>query len=252
VVDSAGTLTVDDAARIGGDLAFSSGQTVLDGAVAGDVLGGTASYQRNGEIGGAEQVAVQEERAPRAVDRVWAAVRRWVSLVLVAALLLWLVAAVVRRSHEVARARPLPAVGVGLLSIVAVPVVLLVVLVVAIIVVVVLALASLGQLAGFVMGATLIAITAAGLVFLFAATFVAHIIVALLLGGLIQQPRGRRDQLVAIALGALVLVTLFEVPVAGPLLEFASVLLGLGALVLSSWERRSAGTLPEPTTRSAT
>jgi cytoskeletal protein CcmA (bactofilin family) len=252
VVIGTGTLTVDDAARIDGDLAFSTSQVVLNGAVAGDVLGGTADYQRNGEVGGTEQVAVEERRAPRAVDRVWTAVRRWVSLVLVAALLLWLVPGVVRRGHETARARALPAMGVGLLSLVAVPVGLVVALLVVIVVVTVLALASLGQLAGFVMVSALILMMAAIVVFLFAVMFVAHVIVGLLIGGLIQQPRGRRDQLVAIAIGALVLVTLYALPVAGPLLELAAVVLGVGALMLASWDRRTAGTLREPTTRSTT
>jgi cytoskeletal protein CcmA (bactofilin family) len=252
VVVGTGTLTVDDAARIDGDLAFSTGQTVLDGVVGGDVLGGTADYVRNGEIAGTEQVAVEERRAPRAVDRLWTAVRRWVSLVLVAALLLWLVPGVVRRSSETARSRALPALGVGLLSLVAVPVGLVVALLAVIVVVTVLALASLGQLAGFVMVSALLLMMAAVVVLLFAVMLVAHVIVGLLIGGLIQQPRGRRDQLVAIAVGALVLVTLYAIPVAGPLLELATVLLGIGALVLASWDRRSAGTLREPTTRSTT
>ena len=252
VVVASGTLTVDQAARIDGDLAFSTGGTVLAGTVGGDVLGGTREYRSAGQVGGTEQVAVEERRAPTAADRIWAAVRRWVSLVLVAALLLWLVPAMVRRSHETARARPLPAVGVGLLSLVGVPLVIIAALVVVILVVILLALASLGQLAGFLLVGGIVVLTAAGLLFAFAAVFVAHVVVGLLIGGLVREPRGRREELVAIAIGALVLVTLVALPVVGPLVGFLVVVLGLGALALASWERRSAGTLPPPTTRSTT
>jgi cytoskeletal protein CcmA (bactofilin family) len=252
LIVGAGTLTVDDAARIDGDLAFSTGQTTLNGTVGGDVLGTTGGYEAGGQVGGAQNVAVAERRAPTALDRVWAAVRHWVSVVLVATLLLWLVPAAVRRSHDTARTQALPAAGVGLLTLVGVPVALVVALVVVILAVIVLALVALGQLAGFVLATGFVVIMAAAVVFAFAAVFVAEVIVSLLIGGLMRQPRGRRDQLVAIAVGALVLVALFAVPRVGPLVEFAVVVLGLGALVLASWRTRSEGRLQSPTTRSET
>lgn len=244
LVVATGALTVDDSAVVDGDLSFSTGQTVINGVVGGDVLGATDNYDMAGQVSGAQDVAVTERRAPTTADHIWSAVRRWVSLVLVAALLLWLVPAVLRRSHEAARTRALPAAGAGLLSLVGVPVVLIVALVMVILAGLVLALVALGQLSTIVLATGIIVVTAGTVVFAFALLFVAQVIVGLLIGGLIQQPRGRRDQLVAVAVGTLVLVALFAVPWVGPLAEFAVVVLGLGALVLAWWQTRTRGSMP--------
>jgi hypothetical protein len=158
--------------------------------------------------------------------------------VLVAGLLLWLVPAVISRSHETARTEALPAAGVGAVGVVAVPLGLMLAVVVTVLVAVLLSLFALGQLAGTVVAVGLVTVAAATIGFVVLVLFIAQVIVSLLIGGLIQQPQGRRGQLVAIAIGAIPLVVLSVVPVVGGLLQFVVVILGLGALILALWRMR--------------
>jgi len=98
---------------------FSGGQMTLDGRVDGDVLGSSGNYSRNGSIGGTEKVTSGRPEAaapPTAGDRVLGAVRRYLAILLVGALLLWLAPRLLRSSAGQARARPLPSLGVGALG----------------------------------------------------------------------------------------------------------------------------------------
>jgi hypothetical protein len=248
LVAATGTLTVDDTGEIGRDVIFSSGQTTVAGTVGGNVLGATGDYDMSGQVRGSEDVTVTERREPTAAQRFWSGVQRWVSLVLVAALLLWLVPAVIRRGHDTARSQALPAAGAGVVGLVAVPLVLTLALILAILVAVLFGVFGLGDLAGIVAVTGLVAVAAGGVGFAILTLFVAQVIVSLLIGGLIQQPRGRRGQLVAIAIGALPLVALSAVPVVGGLIQFVVVCLGLGAVILALWRmrRRTPGQPPEP------
>jgi hypothetical protein len=238
LVVGTGTLAVESPAEISGDIVFSSGQTVVDGTVGGNVLGSTGEYDAAGQVGGTEDVTIAERGVPTVTQRIWSAVRRWVSLVLVAALLLWLVPAVVRRSHDTVRADALPAAGAGIVGVVAIPLALALGVIVTILVAVALGVVALGQLAGTVLATGLITVAAGAMVFVFLVLFVAQVIVSLLIGGLIQQPQGRRGQLVAAAIGALPLVVLFALPVVGGVIQFVVVVLGLGALILALWHMR--------------
>jgi hypothetical protein len=93
VVLGAGQATVDSGAQIGGDLIFGAGRVQMDGAVAGSVLGSAGNYTRGGSVSGSERVNVQqpeEQQEPTLVDRVVDALRRYVSLIVIGVLLLWL------------------------------------------------------------------------------------------------------------------------------------------------------------------
>lgn len=250
LVVATGTLTIANGSRIGEDVVFTTGATVLDGTVDGAVLGGTSDYRNNGSVAGTERVTIQEaEPAPGPLDRVWSAVRRWVSLVVVGALLVLVVPAVLARTRVVARQRPLPSLGVGQLALIGVPLVVLVGLFVVAVVAAALGLGALTQLAAAVMATGLVVAAALAMVFVLLVGFVAQVIVSLIVGRIVITPRARGDQLVAIALGALVLVIVFAIPVLGGLLQYATVLLGLGALVLairSSNEPAASDTEPVP------
>lgn len=248
VVAAAGILTVARPAEVAGDLAFSAGQTVVDGAVGGAVAGSTRDYTAGGQIGGTEDVEVTQRREPTVVERIWSAVRGWVSLVLVAALLLWLAPGLLQRSEERLRTRPLPALGAGAAGVVGVPVVLVLAVVVTVLAAVAVGLVALNQLAGTVLATGLIIVAAATATFVFFVVFVAQVIVSLALGGLLQRPHGRRDQLVAVAAGAIVLMLAFSLPVVGGALRLLSVVVGLGAAILAAWHARSSAVASQPDT----
>ena len=238
LVAATGTLTIDGPGEIAGDVIFSSGQTSVAGTVGGSVLGSTGNYDVSGQVQGSEDVTVAERRPPTVAQRIWSVVQRWVSLVLVAALLLWLVPAMIRRSHDTARSQALPAAGVGVVGLFAIPLALTLALVLIVLVAVLFGVFQLGQLAGIVAAAGFVTVAAGAVAFAVLVVFVAQVIVGLLIGGLIQQPRGRRGQLVAIAIGALPLVVLSALPVVGGVVEFVVVCLGLGAVLLALWRMR--------------
>jgi cytoskeletal protein CcmA (bactofilin family) len=234
---AAGQATVAPGARVGGDLIFGTGRMQQDGEVAGSVLGSTGSYTGGGEVGGSERVNLQqpeEAPAPTLADRALDVLRRYVSILVVGALLLWLASRLLRGAADAARERALLSLGVGLLGFIGVIVALVLLLLVTVLVAVVLGLVGLGSLTGMtVFGGLLVA---AFVVFLFVlvVAFAAQATVGLALGRLLLrgQDRSYLARLGALALGVLVVVLVAAIPVVGGFLEALVVLLGLGALLL--------------------
>jgi cytoskeletal protein CcmA (bactofilin family) len=238
-----GQATVASGAQIGGDLIFGAGRMQMDGAVAGSVLGSTGNYTRGGSVGGSERVNVgqpEEEQEPTLADRTLDALRRYVSILVIGVLLLWLLPRVIRGAADAARGRPLVSFGVGILGFIAVIVLLVAVILVTVLVAIALGLLGLGSLTGVtVFGGILVA---AIIVFLFvlAVAFAAQATVGLALGRLLFRDEGRSflGGLGALALGVLVVVLVAAIPVAGGWLEALLVLLGLGALLMARPGRR--------------
>ena len=150
-------------------------------------------------------------------DRTLDALRRYVSVLAVGVLLLWLLPRLLRGAAAQARGRPVLGVGVGLLGFVGVIVALVLVMLVTVLVAVVLGLLGLGSLTGMtVYGGVLVA---AIIVFAFvlAVAFAAQATVGLALGRLLVRSDGRSflGGLGALALGVLVVVLVAAIPVAG-------------------------------------
>jgi cytoskeletal protein CcmA (bactofilin family) len=251
LVIAAGQATVASGAQIGGDLIFGAGRVTMDGAVAGSVLGSTGNYTRGGSVGGSERVSVQEpeeRREPTLADRLLGGLRRYVSLLVVGALLLWLLPRMLRGAAEAARGRSLVSLGVGVLGFIGVIVGLVLVILATVLVAVVLGLLGLGSLTGVtVFGGILVA---AIIVFLFvlAVAFAAQATVGLALGRLLIRSDGRSflGWFGALALGLLVVVVVTSIPVVGGFLNALVVLLGLGALVLAMRRGRERELAAQP------
>ncbi len=234
---AAGQGTVERGARIGGDLVFGAGRMQMDATVAGSVLGSAGNYTEGGSVGGSERVNVgqpQERAEPTLADRALDALRRYVSVLVVGVLLLWLLPRLLGGAAEAARGRPLVSFGVGVLGFVGVIVALVLLVLVTVLVAIVLSLVGLGSLSGVtVFGGILLA---AIVVFLFilAVAFAAQATVGLALGRLLLRGRERTfpSRLGALALGVLVVVLVAAIPVVGGWLSVLLVLLGLGALLL--------------------
>ena len=89
----AGQATVTSSAQVGQDLVFGAGQMTLDGDVTGSVLATTANYTKQGTVGGTENVTVAEqveEAEPTVPSRLVDGLQRWIGVLAVAALALWL------------------------------------------------------------------------------------------------------------------------------------------------------------------
>jgi len=243
VLLGAGQVTVASGARIGGDLIFGAGRMQMDGTVAGNVLGSTGNYTKGGSVTGTERVNIQQPEAapePTLADRAVDVLRRYVSVLVIGVLLLWLVPRVLRGAAEVARGRALLSLGVGILGFIAVIVVVVLLVLVTVLVAIVLGLLGLGSLTGVTVVGGLLVAAVIAFVFVLAVVFAAPATVGLALGRLLLRTGGRSfgSWLGALALGVLVVVLVASIPVAGGFLEALVVLLGLGALLLTARARR--------------
>ena len=238
VLLGAGQATVASGSQIGGDLIFASGRMEMNGAVAGSVLGSTGNYTRGGSVGDSERVNLaepsREEREPTVADRVVDAVRRYVSILVIGVLLLWLLPRLFRGAADSARRRPLPSLGVGVLGFIGVIVGLILLLLVTVLVAVVLGLLGLGSLTGITLFAGLLVAAMVVFLLVLAVGFAAQAVVGLALARLVLRGDGRSflASLGALALGVLVVILVAAIPVIGGWLEALMVLLGVGALVL--------------------
>ena len=237
----AGQATVTSSAQVGQDLMFGAGQMTLDGDVTGSVLGTTANYTKQGTVGGTENVTVAEqveEAEPTVTSRLVDGLQRWIGVLAVAALALWLLPRILRGTADSVQRRPLPSLGFGVLGIIGLVVFVVAVLIVQIVLAVVFGLLGLGDLVALALigGLTLLVVT--GFVFFAIAAFLAPAAVALALGALAlgDEPRSRRW--LGLVLGLLVVVILTSLPVVGGWLGLLVLLLGLGAAIRLAWSRR--------------
>jgi cytoskeletal protein CcmA (bactofilin family) len=255
VLLGAGQATVASGSQIGGDLIFGTGRMQMDGAVAGSVLGSTGDYTRGGSVGDSERVNLAEpageQREPTLADRLLDVVRRYVSLLVIGVLLVWLLPRLVRGAADSARRRILPSLGFGVLGFIGVIIGLVLLLLVTILVAVVLGLLSLGSLTGVTVFGGLLVAAIVVFLFVLAIAFAAQAVVGLALGRLVVRGEGHSfgSTLGALAVGLLVVVLVAAIPVVGGWLEALLVLVGLGALLLMARpgrRRRQVEPMAEP------
>jgi hypothetical protein len=240
-----GQMSVAEGAQIGGDLLFSGGRMTLDGRVDGDLLGSAGNYARRGSVGGSENVTTgPEERPPTAGERILAALRRYLAILAVGALLLWLVPRLLQGSATLVRKRPLPSLGVGGLGAVGFVVLLVVLILAGVLISIILGLLGLGSLVAALGTGTLLAAAVLTFAFVLVVVFLADVVVGMAAGGLLlRSERGpsRARDFGALALGVALVVVLTAIPVIGGLLKLLIVLVGLGALVLLARHRSVPG-----------
>ena len=249
VLLGAGQATIASGSQIGGDLIFGSGRMQMDGAVAGSVLGSTGSYTRGGSVGHSEQVNLAETaqaKEPTLADRALDALRRYVSILVIGILLLWLLPRLFRGAADLARRRVLPSLGIGVLGFIGVIVGLILLILVTVLVAVVLGLLSLGSLTGITVFGGLLVAAIVVFLFVLAIAFAAQAVVGLAVGRLVLRGEDRSfgSTIGALALGVLVLVLLAAIPFAGGWIEALVVLLGLGALLLMARPGRRREEVP--------
>lgn len=260
LVVGSGRVTVTSSGEVGEDLIFGAGRTRLDGRVAGNVLGVTGDYVRRGTVGGTEQVTIKGravEEPPSLGDRLLGALGRFVSLLAVAALLLWLVPRAVEGPAGAVRGRPLASIGVGILTFVGFFVAVPALVLAAVLLAILFGLLGLGGLVAVIVSGALVALAVLAFLFFFALAFVAPAAVGLALGRLVAPDGGARARWGALALGVLVVVVLTSLPAIGGWATFVVALFGLGALLLEGRARRRrapadvAGPPPPPAAATA-
>jgi cytoskeletal protein CcmA (bactofilin family) len=228
-------LTIDEGARIGGDLNYTANARIAipAGAVAGDV----DFTQYVPEVEPRPEVKVP---SPAALVGGWFVrqLRRLITLLLVGAFMMWLVPGWTRKVAGIVQTRPLPSLGWGVVAIAAFVFAMLVLIVGTVLLAVVFGVVTLGELAGrfAVLGG--IVMSTAGFGFSVTWSYVTKIVISLLLGQLIftlfkSPAAGNRWW--PVLLGVVIFVAITAIPVLGWLARLATVLLGLGAVWL--WAR---------------
>jgi hypothetical protein len=222
-------LTVDEGAQIGGKLDYTSAS---EWSIPGGVVAG-AITRHEPEIEVEEEVVVSPAR--RAADWFLRHLRRLVTLLLVGLLIVWVVPGWMEKATGALRARPLPSLGWGVVSIAAFIFALLVLLIVTILIAVIFGVVTLGGLAGTT--AWTGGLTMALLVFFFsiAVTYITKVLVSFLGGRLILarlKPDWAEGRIWPLVVGVVLFIIITAIPILGWLVKLVVVLLGLGALWL--------------------
>ena len=254
---AAGQLTVTSSGTVGEDLIAGSGQLTIDGAVTGDVLARTGTYAKAGTVGGTEDVTItpdqipqpgQPEAAPSATQQVIDAVRHFLVVVFIGALLIWFAPRPYAAMKGAIQQRPLPAAAWGIVAILGFVVFLTVVLIAMILLAIVFGLLGFSDLIGIDLLGGIVAILGASLVFSIVAGYVADALVGVALASLVMRDENpsRWRELAVLAAGAAVVVLLSSLPIVGPWVKLVVVLLGLGAFLIA-WRRpRGSDTVRAP------
>ncbi len=219
-------LTVTDGARIGGALRYSSS---TEGRIAeGATVEGGVEF---------EETAESREAEPGALERIAERARRFVALLLVGALLLWLAPRWTERLAETVRARPLASLGWGVVFLAAAAVGVVALALVIIVLAWVLGLATLGGLVAMVIAVGLLGELTLVIGVVLLSVYLPPIVVGLAGGRAVIARR-----FAALALGVLVLLLMTSIPYLGTLITILVLLLGLGSLWL--WAVGRAGGEP--------
>ena len=218
-------LTVDDAAEIGGDFTYRSPQSfdIPSGTVAGDV-----DFTR-------EVVSVEVDSQPSAGQTVWRHVRRFITLALIGALLIWQTPNFVTRLSQQLREKPVPSLGWGALVYFGVPVLIIVLIVAAILLALFFGALQFGNLSSAVIFVSLAVVVAFMVTFVLVLLYLTKIIVGYFVGHQILQrvsPTLADTPYWPLLLGLLLVVAVIAIPWLGGLVNWIIAIVGVGALWL--------------------
>jgi cytoskeletal protein CcmA (bactofilin family) len=243
---ASGQATVSESGEVGEDLVFGSGRMTMNGTVGGDVLGATGNYDRQGTVQGTENVTIQEAEAPTTADRILDAVQRLISLLLVAALFLWLAPRYLEEPTRMLKQKPWASLGVGFVGVIAFGVAIFLVIVVAVLLGIGMALVGLSDLVGAIVFAALAAIVLLCFVFFLMAVFGAPSWVGMAIGSVAVSLDSAARRWAALIIGLIIVVALTSIPVVGGWLGLLILLFGLGAGILALRPRRTTPMPVEP------
>lgn len=235
VADVPAGLTVDEDASIEGDLSYTSGTAgdVASGAVAGSVDFNQSTVEE-------PEFEFRPGRPGTAVaffagQFVLKMVRRFLTLILVGLLVVWLASKLLKDTVDTFKSRPWDSLGLGALGYAVTLFALALVPGLLIVLAIVLGVVSLGGLTPAVIGFGSLGWGALLVGFLTAVSWLAKIILGFWLGDLIWkgvQPEGT-SMVPPVIIGAALAALLTSIPVLGGLLRLAVGLFGLGALILT-------------------
>ncbi|MDP9250695.1 MAG: hypothetical protein M3O78_04945, partial [Chloroflexota bacterium] len=236
-----GEVTISSQGAVGGDLILAAGQATMYGSVAGNIEGSAGTYQRSGTVGGSEHITRGQAGQPiqprTAANAIGDAIRHFVVVLLFGALGLWLLPRAVRAAEELTRRRTLRALGVGLLACVVYVVGAIALVLLIILLAILFGVLTLGSLAAIAFFAGLLALFAATFALVLVASFIADGVVGLAIARLVAPStgEGRWGEFGLLAIGSALVVAVTSIPAVGWIFKLTVILVGLGAVVLASW-----------------
>ena len=228
-------LTLGDAATVGGDLSYSSTSEakIPDGRVGGEV----AFDLDQRPVAAAETDRGASESSSPVADWLQGALRRYLSLLIVGAVLIWLMPRALEFGRASLQENALPDAGLGLLAMIVAAAGLVVLFAGTLLALIFLGAITLGDLVGPVLagsGLSFVLLTF-GLSLL---GWVGRVVVALWLGRMLLDRMSRAESSsvwTTLLVGIVPLAILHGVPVAGSLVTFLATILGLGAMLRYLW-----------------
>lgn len=233
-------LTLTDTAQVGGDLRYEASRR---GEIAsGAQIGGDVAYEQRP----AEEVQPAQTGAFAVLLE---SVRRFVVLLLIGLLLVWLVPSLVRGVADTVRSQPLLSLGWGVLDFIIVVIAGLLVLAATIVLAIVFGLVTLGGLIPAIVSIGVLTDAVLVVAFLISVYYLAPVVVSFLGGRMLLgrfQPDRASGRVLPLVIGILLYVILRAIPILGAIVAVVVVLLGLGALSIWAWRtvRGSASTSP--------
>lgn len=257
VAATGGQVTVPAGADIGGDLIVAGGQVTMSGSVGGSVEGSAGSYSAGGAVGGTEHVVVAPNQPvpAAAAEPLLDALRHFVVVFLIGALLLWLLPRGMAAAGRVLRDRPWRALGGGALAFVGYIAFLVAAIIAMVLLAILFGLLQVGSLLAIDVIGGLLAIFVVTFLFVLAVAFAADALVGLTVArwaaarmatGMNAESRWQELGLLAAGAAGVVIVT--SIPIVGGWLKLAVVLFGLGAFAVAWWHgwrsRRAVAPVP--------
>jgi cytoskeletal protein CcmA (bactofilin family) len=218
-------LTVDETARIGGQLSYRS-------RVPANIHAGARVEGR--VIQAAPPVAATRTSAERGIlDVAIDNLRRLLALLVVGLVLLWIVPGLTRNLANTVQDRPLPSLGWGIVALVVFFVAVVAIVLVTIILAVILGIVTLGDLVPLILGLGALVDAALIVGFLIFVSYIAEVVVSYLIGRWLLErirPGLGSGRVLPLVTGLVLFVILTAIPVLGGVIGLIVDLLVLGAL----------------------
>lgn len=256
VLAGAGTIIVTDTGEVGEDLIFGAGDVRMDGTVVGDILGSASTYERNGTVGGSEDVTLEagggqpEPSEPDDPVRIAGeGLRQWVTVLFFGALGLLLVPGAVRASESALRRRPLASAGIGLGLLLGYLIQFIAVILLMILLAIAFGSVTLDALAGISIWLGILVMFVTTFALVVSASFLVDFVVGLALAQLVARgwATTRWREFALLAAGALVVVAATSIPVIGGIVKLVVIVVGMGAMGVAFgewWSRRRPPATP--------
>ena len=247
VAATGGQVTVPSGGEIDGDLIVGGGQVTMAGSVGGSVEGSVGTYSAGGAVGGTEHVVVAPSRSlpAAASEPVLDALRHFVVVFLLGALLLWLLPRGMAAAGRVLHERPWRALGGGALAFVGYIAFVIAAIIAMILLAILFGLLQVGSLVAIDLIGGLLAIGVVTFLFVLAVTFAVDALVGLTVArwAMARMATGttaenRWQDLGLLAAGAAGVVIVTNVPILGGWVKLGVILFGLGAFAVAWWQGR--------------